>query len=118
MEVAEALDAVLEELTDRYGQPPAQVLNLVAVSRLRRAAQKAGLSDVVSAAGKLRVVGAELPDSRQVRLQRMYPGPRYVAASRTVLVPMPDAADDAALIAWVGSLLEALFAVPTEKVES
>ncbi|HRN29067.1 MAG TPA: transcription-repair coupling factor, partial [Terrimesophilobacter sp.] len=114
----EALDAVLEELTDRYGQPPAQVLNLVAVSRLRRAAQKAGLSDVVSAAGKLRVVGAELPDSRQVRLQRMYPGPRYVAASRTVLVPMPDAADDAALIAWVGSLLEALFAVPTEKVES
>ncbi|HRQ01052.1 MAG TPA: transcription-repair coupling factor, partial [Terrimesophilobacter sp.] len=114
----EALDAVLEELTDRYGQPPAQVLNLVAVSRLRRAAQKAGLSDVVSAAGKLRVVGAELPDSRQVRLQRMYPGSRYVAASRTVLVPMPDAADDAALIAWVGSLLEALFAVPTEKVES
>lgn len=104
-----ALDAVLEELTDRYGEPPAQVENLVAVSRLRRVAQRAGLSDVVSAAGKLRVVGAELPDSRQVRLQRMFPGSRYVAASRTVLVPLPDVPDDAALIEWVGGLLEAIF---------
>src|SRR5690554_6062410 len=70
----DALDRVLEELADRYGPPPLQVANLVAVSRLRRVAQKAGLSDVVSAAGKLRVVGAELPDSLQVRLARMYPG--------------------------------------------
>ncbi len=33
----DAIDNVLEELTDRYGEPPAQVQNLVAVSRLRRA---------------------------------------------------------------------------------
>src|SRR5690606_7032427 len=31
----DALDLVLEELTDRYGEPPQQVLNLLAVSRLR-----------------------------------------------------------------------------------
>ncbi|HEY9498345.1 MAG TPA: transcription-repair coupling factor, partial [Terrimesophilobacter sp.] len=40
----EQLDLVLEELTDRYGPPPLQVQNLIAVSRLRRMAQKAGLS--------------------------------------------------------------------------
>src|SRR5690606_15149697 len=41
---ADALDQVLEELTDRYGEPPGQVSNLLAVSRLRRLAQKVGLS--------------------------------------------------------------------------
>src|SRR5690606_13087975 len=82
-----ALDAVLEELTDRYGEPPVQVANLVAVSRLRRRAQRAGLSDVVSAAGKLRGVGAELPGSRRVRLQRMFPASREVAGAGPVVVP-------------------------------
>jgi transcription-repair coupling factor (superfamily II helicase) len=107
----DALDAVLEELADRYGPPPEQVQNLVAVSRLRRMAQKAGLSELVTAAGKVRIVGAELPDSIQVRLQRMYPGSRYVAASRTVLLPLPELPDDAALIAWAASLLEAIYPV-------
>ena len=33
---------MLEELTDRYGEPPEQVLNLVAVSRLRQLPVAAG----------------------------------------------------------------------------
>jgi transcription-repair coupling factor (superfamily II helicase) len=74
-------------------------------------AQRAGLSELVSAAGKVRIVGAELPDSIQVRLQRMFPGARYVAASRTVLLPLPELPDDAALIAWAVSLLEAIYPV-------
>ena len=48
---------VLEELTDRYGEPPVQVQNLIAVSKLRRMAQKAGLSEVVVVGSNLRVVG-------------------------------------------------------------
>ncbi len=42
------IDEVLDELTDRYGEPPEAVVNLIAVSRLRRAAVKAGLSEVVA----------------------------------------------------------------------
>ena len=38
---------MLDELADRYGDPPAPVLTLIAVSRLRRQAQSIGLSDVV-----------------------------------------------------------------------
>lgn len=110
---ADALDAVLEELADRYGPPPEQVQNLVAVSRLRRMAQKAGLSELVTAAGKLRIVGAELPDSIQVRLQRMYPGSRYLAQTRTVMLPLPTLPDDAALIAWAATLLGAIYPEPT-----
>ncbi|GAA3739438.1 transcription-repair coupling factor [Leifsonia bigeumensis] len=105
----DALDAVLEELTDRYGPPPEQVQNLIAVSRLRRMAQKAGLSELVNAAGKVRIVGAELPDSIQARLQRMYPGSRYLSATRTVMLPLPEFPDDAALIEWAATLLGAIY---------
>ncbi len=110
---ADQIDQVLEELTDRYGEPPAQVLSLIEVSKLRRMAQKVGLSEVVSAGPNLRVATAELADSVQVRLQRMYPGARYFAQTKAVAVPMPrvngEALGDAELIAWVSGLLVAIF---------
>ena len=109
----DGIDRVLEELTDRYGEPPVQVHNLIAVSRLRRMSQKAGLSEVVTMGTNLRVASAELLDSVQVRLQRMYPGARYFAQTKSVSVPMPrtngQAPDDAELISWVSSLLVAIF---------
>ncbi len=106
---AESIDQVLEELTDRYGEPSEQVLSLIAVSRLRRAAQKAGLSEVVVMGDKLRVAPADLVDSIQVRLQRMYPGSRYLAQGAAVIVPLPPEPTDAELIEWTGGLLGAIF---------
>ena len=105
-----ALDAVLDELADRYGDPPASVLTLLQVSRLRRQAQKLGLSDVVVMGTNLRLVGLDLPDSRQLRLQRMYPGSKWFGQQRVATVPLPkDAADDD-LVAWVGQVLTNLYA--------
>nr|WP_240977566.1 transcription-repair coupling factor [Planctomonas sp. JC2975] len=113
---ADAIDLVLEELTDRYGEPPEAVTNLITVSRLRRRAQQAGLSDVVAMGSNLRVAPAELPDSIQVRLQRMYPKSRLIAAQKVALVPLPvkdgESLPDAELIAWVRSLLDAIFPLP------
>jgi len=127
----DAIDSVVEELTDRYGEPPAQVQNLVAVSRLRRLAQKAGLSDVVAMGGNLRIAPAELPDSIQVRLQRLYPGARLFAQAKTISVPLFAGApgtdaphDDPQLIDWVTGLLTAIFppkaepAAPAPPVET
>ena len=42
------IDLVLEELVDRYGKAPEEVEALVRISKLRRIAQQAGLSDVVA----------------------------------------------------------------------
>ncbi|MHA7986016.1 transcription-repair coupling factor [Rathayibacter sp. CAU 1779] len=113
---ADAIDLVLEELTDRYGEPPEAVTNLIAVSRLRRRAQQAGLSDVVAMGSNLRIAPAELPDSIQVRLQRMYPKSRLIAAQKVALVPLPvtdgESLPDAELIGWVRSLLDAIFPLP------
>ncbi|MFT4029619.1 MAG: transcription-repair coupling factor [Protaetiibacter sp.] len=103
----DAIDRVVEELTDRYGEPPDAVAQLVAVSRLRRRAQQAGLGEVVAMGGRMRLAPLDPPDSIQVRLTRLYPGVRFFAAQHAVNVPMPEGASDAELVAWVGSLLTA-----------
>ncbi|MEC5183690.1 transcription-repair coupling factor (superfamily II helicase) [Cryobacterium sp. MP_3.1] len=109
---------VLEELTDRYGEPPEAVTNLIAVSRLRRHAQQAGLGEVVAMGSNLRVAPVDLADSMQVRVQRMYPGAKYSAAAGSMIVPLPrlngEPLADAALIAWTGSLLDAVFPRPVD----
>ncbi|WP_368499275.1 transcription-repair coupling factor [Herbiconiux sp. A18JL235] len=115
----DSIDRVVEELTDRYGEPPQPVQNLLAVSRLRRQAQKASLSEVVTMGSNLRIAPADLPDSLQVRLKRMYPGSKYFAQTSSISLPMPvvDGAPlaDADLIAWATQLLDALF--PASKSE-
>ncbi|MET0784569.1 MAG: transcription-repair coupling factor, partial [Leifsonia flava] len=117
------IDSVLEELTDRYGEPPQAVLTLIAVSRLRRQAQRASLGEVVAMGSNLRVGPGTLPDSIQVRLQRMYPGSRYFTQTGVLSVPLPDKhgqpLEDAELIAWVTQLLTAIFPAPVaEKPEA
>jgi transcription-repair coupling factor (superfamily II helicase) len=117
------IDLVLEELTDRYGEPPRPVQNLIAVSRLRWLAQQIGLSEVVAMGSNLRVAPADLPDSIQVRLQRMYPGSRYFTQTASLTVPMPristgmggeEPLEDSALIAWAGALLATIFPRPAD----
>jgi transcription-repair coupling factor (superfamily II helicase) len=107
------IDLVRDELVDRYGELPAPVATLLDVSRLRRRAYKAGLSEVVAMGPNLRLTPLELPDSKQVRLQRMFPGAKYVAAARVVTVPLP--AEGIDLVAWVGILFDALLpALPSD----
>ena len=75
----DALDLVIDELRDRYGEPPADVEGLLAVARLRRRAAQAGLADVVAMGPNLRIAPANLPDSMRVRLQRLYPAAKLLA---------------------------------------
>ncbi len=103
------VDEVIEELTDRYGPIPLPLETLVLVTRLRRRAQAAGLSEVLVMGSKLRIVGPPLPDSLQVRLQRLYPKGHYLAPARVVLIPLPDSPGDHALVAWVEGVVNALY---------
>ena len=84
--------AVADELTDRYGQLPGPVLNLLEVARLRARARRAGLTDITLQGNHVRFAPVELPDSRQVRVQRLYPRTLLKPAVRTMLVPVPKAA--------------------------
>lgn len=110
----EHITLVREELLDRYGELPASVENLFAIAHLRRHASTVGLSDVVATGPKLRVSPARLPDSRRVRLERLYPGAKYLTATDTVLINLPEISDDASLISWARDLLSAMWPITNE----
>jgi transcription-repair coupling factor (superfamily II helicase) len=85
------ITAVRDELTDRYGAVPAQVESLLTVARLRALARRAGLTDITLQGNHIRFSPVELPDSKQVRVQRLYPRTLLKPAVRTMLVPVPRA---------------------------
>jgi transcription-repair coupling factor (superfamily II helicase) len=88
---ADDIAAVRDELSDRYGPVPDQVESLLAVARLRANARRAGLTDIMQQGNQIRFAPVELPDSRVVRLQRLYPRTVLKPAVRTMLVPVPRA---------------------------
>jgi len=88
---ADDITAVRDELADRYGPPPQPVLNLLAVARLRARARRAGLTDITQQGNHVRFSPVELPESREVRVQRLYPRTLLKPAVRTMLVPVPKA---------------------------
>ena len=104
------VDAVAEELTDRYGSPPQAVESLLAVARLRVRARAAGVGEIVLAGPRVRFHPADPPESRQLRLTRLHPGTLVKPAVRTILVPRPPAGStsDADLVEWVRGLLDIL----------
>ena len=119
------ITTVLEELTDRFGAPPDAVLNLLEVARLRVAARAAGLTDLTLQGNHVRFAPVtDLPDSRQVRVQRLYPKTILKPAVATMLVPVPTASSggypprgatiggqpirDTALLAWCGEVVRSV----------
>ena len=83
------VDVIAEEMVDRYGEPPQEVLSLQLVARFRARARQAGIREVTLAGKNVRFAPVSLPESRQIRLGRMYPKSIVKNAVDTVLVPRP-----------------------------
>ena len=77
-----ALDAIVDELTDRYGEPPAPVRNLLAVAAFRQTCRALGVAEVTVAGNGIRIGPVELPDSAQLRLRRLHPKATYKPAAQ------------------------------------
>jgi transcription-repair coupling factor (superfamily II helicase) len=110
------IGAVHDELKDRFGPLPVPVLNLLEVARFRAKARRAGLTDVTLQGNFVKFTPVRLPDSKQVRLQRLYPKSILKPATDTLLVPAPKTAAiggrplrDQELLRWATDLVEALF---------
>ncbi len=86
---AGVLQAVEEELRDRYGEPPEVVRNLFAIARLRLELIAAGVSDVVSQGRYVRFAPIDLADSAALRVRRLFPGTIIKPPVRQILVPSP-----------------------------
>jgi transcription-repair coupling factor (superfamily II helicase) len=113
------LREVVAEMTDRYGEPPAPVQNLVAVARFRLLARAYGLTDVSVQGRHVRFGPLALPDSKQLRLKRYHPDAVYKSAIEQVSVPRPttrrvggEPLRDQALLDWCGQLLKDVLADP------
>ncbi|MFG2060598.1 transcription-repair coupling factor [Micromonospora sp. NPDC048871] len=116
----ERLREVAAEMTDRYGEPPAPVQNLIAVARFRLLARRYGLTDVSVQGKHLRFSPLPLPDSKQLRLKRYHPDSVYKSALDQVSVPRPttrriggEPLRDQALLDWCAQLLSDVLGAPT-----
>ena len=106
-------------MEDRFGPLPQEVLRLLSVARLRHQARRAGISDITVQGTRVKFHPVELPDSKQVRLKRLYPGSSFRAAAKAINVPFPKAGRnvtslklrDTELIQWAADFLSALFDV-------
>lgn len=83
------VDEIAEELDDRYGEPPMPVVALMLVARFRARARQAGLKEITVLGKNVRFAPVTLPDSRVVRLQRMYPKSIVKTQLESILVPRP-----------------------------
>jgi transcription-repair coupling factor (superfamily II helicase) len=113
------IDEVVAELRDRYGPSPAPVERLMDVARLRVLARSAGVTEIVLAGNYVRFGGVDLPESRRLRLVRLYPGTQIKPVTRTILVPRPKPATvgaapviDAALVAWAREVIGSVILEP------
>ncbi len=108
-----ALDAIVEELTDRYGAPPPPVVTLLHVARFRLLCREHGIGEVTLQGSSVRLAPVPLRDSQLVRLQRLHPKAVYKPAIETVSVPRPTEGDrlgaapmrDRALLDWCTTLV-------------
>ncbi len=114
--------SVRDELVDRYGEPPAPVAALLAVAAFRIEARRRGVHEVVANGAMIRFAPADLPDSAQLRLNRLYPGSQVRKASSYILVPRPmtrpiggQPVTDAALLAWAAKVLSDVFGPPASR---
>jgi transcription-repair coupling factor (superfamily II helicase) len=107
------LDEVVAEMTDRYGEPPEQVANLIAVARFRLLVRAYGLTDVSMQGKHLRFSPVPLPDSKQMRLKRYHPDSVYKTTTDQISVPRPstrrlggEPLRDQVLLQWCAQLLK------------
>ncbi|MFL6164087.1 MAG: transcription-repair coupling factor [Jatrophihabitantaceae bacterium] len=121
----EAVDAVRLELLDRFGPLPPEVDNLLAVARFKVGCRKYGITEVSLQGNSVRFSPVLLPESAQLRLQRLYdktvykPAVSTMAAARPKGVRQPDGTftvatfggeplRDQPLLNWCTELLETI----------
>ncbi|QGU02475.1 Transcription-repair-coupling factor [Corynebacterium kalinowskii] len=114
----------VEEMEDRYGPIPVEVSRLLAVARLRHVMRSAGLTDIATQGTRIKIHPVELPDSKQVRLKRLFPGATYRAAAQAIQVSFPKAGNrisdpqlrDVELVQWLADFISKMFDVATVSV--
>jgi len=83
------VDAVRDELADRYGPLPQPVTNLLDVAKVRVELRPYGIAEVALLGTQIRFAPVTLRESQVLRLQRLFPKSLVKAAIATIMVPRP-----------------------------
>src|SRR5450432_242752 len=119
------VEAVREELADRYGPLPDPVANLLEVAKLRVELRPYGISEVVLQGDQIRFAPVSLRESQVLRLQRLFPKSIVKAPVHTILVPRPAGVKstvnaqnlrDVPLLHWVAALVREILPTGTPAV--
>ena len=112
------IKSIEEELLDRFGPLPDPVISLIQVATLRASARKSGIREMIQQGKSLRISPIKLPESKQLKMQRLYPGSMYKSATNVALVALPakewaplgerSKLRDTSIIAWATSVLQEL----------
>jgi transcription-repair coupling factor (superfamily II helicase) len=110
------LDAIVEELVDRFGELPEAASTLIDVARLRVRAKQLGLTEVVLQGKYLKLAPVTLPESLQLRLNRMYPGSLIKSATQSIMVARESGPNwqsggdlgDTSILAWTVEVLNSI----------
>jgi transcription-repair coupling factor (superfamily II helicase) len=115
----EEVEEIRAELIDRFGPLPHEAEALLGVATLRALAKGVKLTEVVLQGKYLRIGPVKLPESMQLRMNRIYPGSLNKPATNTVLVALPSAQAwgpstggaemvDTSLLTWATEAIETL----------
>jgi transcription-repair coupling factor (superfamily II helicase) len=111
------VEAVRDELADRYGPLPEPVSNLLEVAKLRVELRPYGITEVVLQSNQIRFSPVTLRESQVLRLQRLFPKSIVKEPIATIMVPRPtdepgrfgaQPLRDVPLLYWVGALVREL----------
>lgn len=80
------LDAIVEELKDRFGELPLPAQSLIQVARVRTLAKAKNLTEVVWQGKHLKIAPITLPESAELRIMRIYPGSLVKQVTKSLLV--------------------------------
>ena len=105
----EAVDAVRDELADRYGPLPEPVASLLQVARFRAFARRYGVTEVSLQGSVVRISPLSLRESQEMRMHRLYPRSVWKSTVGTISVPRPGKPGqpmrDVPLLDWVRTVL-------------
>jgi transcription-repair coupling factor (superfamily II helicase) len=112
---AGSLREIEAELTDRFGPMPPPAKRLTALAALKVLLDRWGIDELVVARGdRLRIHPVTLPESAEVRLQRLHRGADHKPASQLLTLPLPRPRPDD-LVAWVSATLGELLGPPRRR---
>lgn len=124
------IDGIAEELLDRFGQLPEETRRLLDIAKLRIKVKSFGIRDLALQGKFLKIAPIKLSESRELRIQRLYPGSILKSVTNTLLVARPapaawtraDYSDsgsigDTALLEWVREAIAEVTSSTKEKRE-